>query len=48
MNNKDLIYMQAVESLMMELEKGDMSVHSDADWISEGEIIAEFVLLNML
>ena len=41
-NNKDLLRRQAIDLLMDELRTGDASVQSDADWIPEADIAAEF------
>lgn len=41
-NSREALYGQAVSQLMMELKKGEDSVKSEADWISEEDILAEF------
>lgn len=41
-SSKEALREQAVSLLMSELKKGENSVHSDADWISEEEMLAEF------
>lgn len=41
-NSREALYGQAVSQLMMELKKGEDSVKSEADWISEEDILTEF------
>ena len=41
-DNKTALREQATVLLMTELKKGDDSVKSDADWVSEEEMAAEF------
>lgn len=41
-NSREALYGQAVTQLMMELKKGEDSVKSEADWISEEDMLAEF------
>lgn len=41
-NSKEALYEQAVSQLMLELKKGEKSVKSEADWISEEDILEEF------
>lgn len=41
-NSREALREQAVSVLMAELRKGDTSVQSNADWISEEEMLAEF------
>ena len=41
-NNKEILREQAVIRLMAELRKGQNSVRSEADWISEEDMLAEF------
>lgn len=41
-DSKEALREQAAALLMAELGKGDASVRSEADWISEEEMLAEF------
>ena len=41
-NSKEALREQAISRLMLELKKGEDSVRTDADWISEEEILTEF------
>lgn len=41
-NSREALREQAISQLMMELKKGEDSVQSDSDWISEEEILKEF------
>ena len=41
-NSKEALREQAVALLMTELRKGEDSVHSQSDWISEEAMLAEF------
>lgn len=41
-DNKELLRRQAAALLMAELKKGEESVHTEEEWISEDEILAEF------
>ena len=41
-NSKDVIREQAINLLMTELRKGELSAANSEDWISEKEILAEF------
>ena len=43
-NGKELLREQAIALLMAELKKGEASVRNEEDWISEEEILAEFVV----
>ena len=40
-SSKEALREQAVALLMAELKKGENSVHSDEDWISEEEMLTE-------
>ena len=42
MNSKEALRQQAIAMLMYELKKGDDSVKSESDWISEEELATEF------
>ena len=42
MNSKEALRQQAISMLMYELKKGDDSVKSESDWISEEELATEF------
>ena len=42
MNSKEALRQQAISMLMYELKKGDDSVKSESDWISEEELAAAF------
>lgn len=41
-NSKEALREQAISALMLELKKGEDSIKSDADWISEDNILKEF------
>lgn len=41
-NSKEALRQQAVQLLMAELKKGEDSVSSDSDWVTEEELLAEF------
>lgn len=41
-NGKEALRQQAITMLMQELKKGEDSVKSEADWISEEDVAAEF------
>lgn len=41
-NSKEAIKEQAIAILMSELKKGEASVKSENDWVSEEDILAEF------
>ena len=41
-SSKEALREQAITLLMAELKKGEDSVRSDADWVSEEEMLAEF------
>ena len=41
-DSRSILHEQATALLMSELKKGDDSVKSDADWVSEEELAAEF------
>lgn len=41
-SSKEALREQAIALLMTELKKGEDSVRSDTDWISEEELLAEF------
>lgn len=41
-NSKEAIKEQATAILMKELNKGELSVKSEKDWVSEEDILAEF------
>ena len=41
-NSKEALRQQAIVMLMQELKKGEDSVKSEADWISEEDVAAEF------
>lgn len=41
-NSKEALREQAVSQLMMELKKGEDSVKTENEWISEEDIFAEF------
>lgn len=41
-DSKEALRQQAITMLMAELKKGDDSVRSDADWISEEDLASEF------
>ena len=41
-NSKEAIKEQAIAILMGELKKGESSVKSENDWVSEEDILAEF------
>ena len=41
-NSKEALRQQAITMLMQELKKGEDSVKSEADWISEEDLAAEF------
>ncbi len=41
-NSKEAIREQAIAILMSELKKGEASVKSEKDWISEDDILSEF------
>ena len=41
-NSKEALKEQAIVQLMIELKKGEDSVKSESDWISEEDIFAEF------
>ncbi len=41
-NSKEALKEQAVAILMSELKKGEDSIKTDADWISEEDILSEF------
>ncbi len=41
-NSKEALKAQAVAILMSELKKGEDSVKSENDWITEADILAEF------
>ena len=41
-NRKETLRQQAITMLMQELNKGEDSVKTDADWISEEDLAAEF------
>lgn len=41
-SSREALRDQAISALMAELKKGDASVRSDADWISEEDILKEF------
>ena len=41
-SSKEALREQAIALLMTELKKGEDSVRSDTDWISEEEMLAEF------
>lgn len=41
-NSSAALREQAIAQLMLELKKGEDSVHEESDWISEEEMLAEF------
>lgn len=41
-NSKEVLRQQAIAQLMLELQAGEDSVQSEADWISEDDIMKEF------
>jgi addiction module RelB/DinJ family antitoxin len=41
-NSKEALREQAIAQLMLELKKGEDSVQSEADWVSEAELLHEF------
>lgn len=41
-NSKEALREQAIAQLMLELKKGEDSVQSEADWVSEEELLHEF------
>lgn len=41
-SSKEALREQAITLLMAELKKGEDSVRSDADWVSDEEMLAEF------
>lgn len=41
-NSQQALHEQAVALLMAELKRGEDSVHSEGDWVSEDEMLAEF------
>ena len=41
-NSKEALRQQAITMLMQELKKGEDSVKSETDWISEEDLAAEF------
>lgn len=41
-NSKEAIKEQAIAILMSELKKGEASVKSDKDWVSEDAVLSEF------
>jgi addiction module RelB/DinJ family antitoxin len=41
-NSKDALREQAIAQLMLELKKGEDSVQSEADWVSEEELLGKF------
>ncbi len=41
-NSKEALQEQAVAQLLLELKKGDASVQTTADWVSEEEMLEEF------
>jgi addiction module RelB/DinJ family antitoxin len=41
-NSKEALREQAIAQLMLELKKGEDSVQSEADWVSEDELLHEF------
>ena len=41
-NSKEALRQQAITMLMQELKKGEDSVESETDWISEEDLAAEF------
>lgn len=41
-NSKQAVKEQAIAVLMNELNKGENSVRTDADWIAENDILSEF------
>jgi antitoxin component of RelBE/YafQ-DinJ toxin-antitoxin module len=41
-NTKDALRDQAIAQLMSEIQKGRDSVKSEADWVSEEEMLAHF------
>ena len=41
-SSKEALREQAITLLMAELKKGEDSVRSDADWVSEEEMLVEF------
>ena len=41
-NSKAALREQAISALMLELKKGEDSVRSDGDWLSEKDMLAEF------
>ena len=41
-NSKEALRQQAIVMLMQELKKGEDSAKSEADWISEEDVAAEF------
>ena len=43
-SSKEALHEQAAALLMAELKKGENSVHSDEDWISEEEMLTELGL----
>lgn len=43
-NSREALREQAIAQLMLELKKGEESVRTEADWISEEDILKEFGL----
>lgn len=41
-NSKEALREQAISKLMLELKKGEDSIKTDEDWISEETILSEF------
>lgn len=41
-NSKEMLKEQAISWLMKEIKKGEDSVKSESDWVSEEEILSEF------
>lgn len=41
-SSKEALREQATALLMAELKKGEESIQNDSDWISEGDMLAEF------
>ena len=41
-NSQQALHEQAVALLMAELKRGEDSVQSESDWVSEDEMLAEF------
>lgn len=41
-NSSAALREQAIAQLMLELKKGEDSVHEESDWISEEDMLAEF------